>query len=187
MSNPLDDRRQSLEDEFFRKQNQEQLKKIQSKLELQKNKEELIAASGIDDSELIDKLVDMGITAGTLMAINLVPLFRVAWADGTMDEKEKQAITTAAAKKGIAKDSDAYSLLQSWLQEEPGKPLYDTWKDYLSTLLSELSEYQRNALQSQVLGLAKDVAAAAGGILGIGTISKEEKKALEEIEAAFSV
>jgi biopolymer transport protein ExbB len=52
-------------------------------------------------------------------------------------------------------------------------------------LASQLNEEQNRLLKNQIVGFAKMVAAAAGGILGFGKVSGDEEKVLNQIEAAF--
>ena len=50
---------------------------------------------------------------------------------------------------------------------------------------SQLNDEQNRLLKNQILGFAKMVAAAAGGFLGVGRVSKDEEKVLARIESAF--
>jgi hypothetical protein len=40
-------------------------------------------------------------------------------------------------------------------------------------------------LRDAILGCARDVAAAAGGVLGVGAISQAEERVLSELESSF--
>ncbi len=42
------------------------------------------------------------------------------------------------------------------------------------------------AIHNGTMGRAREVAAAAGGFLGVGTISNQEREVLAELERAFS-
>ena len=111
MSESLETRGQALEDEFFHKEDQRKLAEIKHKLDDQTSKDQLRKASGMTDEVVLDKLVDLGLTANTIAALSLVPLIAVAWADGTMQDNERNAILQGAAGKGIEDGSDAYRLL----------------------------------------------------------------------------
>jgi hypothetical protein len=40
-------------------------------------------------------------------------------------------------------------------------------------------------LQSVIIGMARNVAEAAGGFLGFGSVSRSEERVLAELESAF--
>src|SRR5713226_8693532 len=86
------DRRKALEEAFFAKQNERVKQQLRAKQEGQARREALAAASGIRDEGVLDKLVSLGLGAETLAVLSLVPLVEVAWADGTIDAKERAAI-----------------------------------------------------------------------------------------------
>ena len=77
------------------------------------------------------------------------------------------------------------SLLQTWLQKPPSEDLMTAWEAYIKSLTAQLNDEQNRLLKNQIVGFAKMVAAAAGGILGFGKVSASEEKVLHRIEAAF--
>lgn len=185
MSKILDERRQSLEDEFFHKQSQENLEALRKQLAQQTTKEELRKASGMTDDAVLDKLLALGIGAETVLALSLVPLIHVAWADGKIQDQEREAILQGAQKKGIATDSPAFALLQAWLSRQPNLTLFETWEAYIKALRGKLTDKESAQLEAQVMRFARFVAESSGGFLGIGKISNAEETALARIEAAF--
>jgi len=181
----LEDRRRALEEAFFTKKNQELLKKMQAELAKETTIEQLKAASCLSDERLLQSLVDHGISAESLAALSLVPLVLVAWADGRLEDRERQAILSAANEAGITQTAPAFSLLTNWLEHEPEADLKDLWSSYIAALQKSLDAQAREKLQHAVLGCAHRVATAAGGLLGIGSISPAETKVLEELKQAF--
>lgn len=181
----LDDRRKSLEDEFFHKENQKDMARFRAKLAQQTTKAELRKASGMEDDAVLDKLVELGLSADTVTALSLVPLLRVAWADGEVQSNEREAILQGARGKGIEEDSPGAELLAGWLDRKPDEALFEAWASYIKSLRAELTEEQSQTLHEQVLRFAKAVAESAGGFLGFGSVSKEEKTALAWIESVF--
>lgn len=181
----LGDRRMALEEAFFRKENERQLAELREELSRKKSKGELRTASGITDDEVLEHLVSLGVSGQTLAALTLVPLIHVAWADGKMDAREREAVLMAAAGKGIDPTSATHRLLSSWLEEPPDSILFDAWRAYIRELSSSLVPGQRGLLKSQILAFAQTVAESAGGFLGIKTVSPAETTALDQIAAAF--
>lgn len=184
-SDYLEDRRKSLEEEFFHKESQKDLEKLREKLAKQTSKEELKKASGMEDDAVLDRLVELGIRADTVVALSLVPLIKVAWADGEIQDREREAIMHGAEGKGIDKDSTAAELLKKWLHKKPDESLFTAWAAYIKTLCAELTSEQTTILKTQVTRFARVIAESAGGFLGIGRISNEEKEALAWIEQIF--
>jgi hypothetical protein len=186
VSDTLEDRGRALENQFFDKENKEKLAAMKSKLDSQSSREELRKASGMSDDAVLDKLVALGLKANTIAALSLVPLIAVAWADGTIQDNERTAILQGAHGKGLEQGTDGYELLTTWLAKKPSEDLFSAWESYIKALASQLNDEQNRLLKNQIVGFAKMVAAAAGGILGFGKVSGAEEKILDKIEAAFA-
>jgi len=184
--NTLEERGRALENQFFDKENKDKLAAMKDKLDSQKTRDELRKASGMSDDSVLDKLVGLGLKANTIAALSLVPLIAVAWADGTVQDNERTAILQGAHGKGLEEGTDGYELLQTWLAKQPSEELFTAWESYIKALAGQLNDEQNRLLKNQILGFAKMVAAAAGGILGFGKVSGTEEKILARIEAAFS-
>ncbi len=175
-----------LEEAFFARQSLEQIQRMREEKNAGLEREELTRASGISRAEILDELRKTGIKPETLAALSLIPLIRVAWADGELDEKEKQAILQAVHDEGISKGSPSYEMLQAWISEEPEEVFYQTWADYVGALSEVMEGKAFNALREEILGFAHKVADASGGFLGLGKkTSSVEQKALDELEKAF--
>jgi hypothetical protein len=185
---PLKDRGKALEEEFFRKENERLAAELRLKRLADEAKEGMRELSGITDDAVLDKLVELGIGAGTLAAMTLVPLVEVAWADGKMDDKERDAILKGAEAQGVTPGSDAFVLLQDWLANRPPPRLLSAWRDYIGALCEQMLPEERKKLKSEVLDRARAVAEAAGGFLGLGgKISAEEEQVYGILETAFKV
>jgi hypothetical protein len=183
----MKERGKALEEAFFKKQHEQQLAKIRLQQQEAEAREALAAASGItDDVELLDRLAALGIRAETLAALTLIPLVEVAWADGKMEGRERDAILRGAESSGIEPGSPSHALLEIWTKDRPAPELMDTWKGYIGALVAELSADQKWHLEEKIVGRARSVAEAAGGFLGLGSkVSAEEERMLKELERAF--
>jgi hypothetical protein len=181
----LEERGRALENQFFEKENQKKLEAMRSKEAAQATREDLRKASGMTDEAVLDKLVALGLKTNTIAALSLVPLIEVAWADGEIQDNERNAILQGAHGKGLEQGSDGYELLQSWLRKKPTSELFDAWTSYIKALAGQLNDEQNKLLKNQIVGFAKMVAASAGGFLGIGKVSAGEEKVLQRIESAF--
>ena len=185
---PLADRRKALEEEFFRKENARLAADFRLKRLTEESKAAMSRRSGISDDGVLDKLVELGIGEDTLAALALVPLVEVAWADGKMDAKERDAILKGAEAEGVEPGSAAFALLQDWLDNRPPPRLLAAWRDYIAALCEEMLPEDRKVLKREVLARARAVAEAAGGFLGLGgKISLEEEQVYGILETAFKV
>ena len=183
---PLNPDARSLEEAFFAKENAKLLEEMRRKAALRERRDALRqVVQGADDA-LLDHLLELGINAETMLAMGLLPLTRVAWADGAIDPKEREAILEAAMSRGVSEGSPGHQLLLSWLERAPGTMLVEAWKRYIGRLWPALTQPERDELRGRLMGLARGVAEAAGGFLGLGSkISQAERAMLEEIEAAL--
>jgi len=188
MSNEfLGDRRVALEEAFFAKQNEELRRRLRDMDQARRSKEALSAASGITDDAVLDKLAALNIGSDTLAALSLVPLVAVAWADGSIDDKERSVAFSKATEMGLGKQHIGHQLFKRWLEEPPPPALVAAWKDYIGALSASLSPDARPAFRQELLDRARAVAEAAGGILGlVRRVSPAEENVLKELEQAFS-
>lgn len=185
MDDSLLNRGKTLENQFFREKDTQLLEKLKAEMEGKEAKEALAAASGITDPAVLESLSANNVTAESLTSVSLVPLISVAWADGTIDDKEREAVLKAAAGAGLSAGSAAHDLVTSWLNDRPGSDLMESWKSYVGGLKSTMPAEAFGQVKTSVLKRAKDVADAAGGFLGLGKTSDAESKVIEEMEKAF--
>lgn len=183
----ISDRGKALEDAFFARENaalRERLKRVEDE---QQRKAAFTAASGISDERVLQQLSDLRIDVDTLTAFSLVPVVLVAWADGSIDERERSAVLSAAAEAGLAAGTASHALLEGWLSKRPAPELLAVWKNYMRALTGSLEPDAKQMLRSEILGRARRTAEAAGGFLGFGTkISKEEQDVLADLDTAFA-
>lgn len=184
--NELDHRRKALEDAFFTKRDQELLAKLREQQDRQKSKDMLASLTGAKDDAILDRLVEAGIGPETYAAMAFIPMIAVAWADGVLDIKERNAVLETAVASGVPADSPGYRVLEGWLNQEPSVTLLETWKSYMAILCQGLAIEEREKLRDHVLERARKVGNAAGGILGIGAISKAEKSVIDELAQVFA-
>jgi hypothetical protein len=182
----LNDRRRALEEEFFRKENEKLRARLRQKQEKAALKAELRESLRVDDESLLDALVDLGLTPATALALAIVPLAEVAWADGRLEAKEREALLALAKDYGIDPRHPSYEMLAGWLTHRPRPQLVELWADYVAAIVSRLGEHERTEMRERTLQRARRIAEAAGGILGLGNkISPEEEVVLATLAHAF--
>ncbi len=180
------ERRRALEEEFFKRHNEELLSAMRARLETERLAETLGGATGITDADVIAHLAEAGMTGATVMAIALVPLVAVAWADGRLEEAERLRIIRDPETHALS--GEARALLLNWLIEQPEPSLFETWSEYLHAIRPNLGRAGWDRLKEATVARAHAVAAAASGEpYGLGReIAREEQVVLNRIEAAFA-
>ena len=177
---PFEQRRRSLEEAFFKQRDQQLLARLRAELEALERREQLARVSGIQDTKVLDDLVRVGVGPETLVALRLVPLVEVAWADGMVAQAERTAILNAAAAIDVHPGSPAYGLLDRWLTERPDERLVQAWKEYVRELAKSLPADSLAALRRETIDRCQQVAASAGGFLGLASISAIEQAKIDE-------
>lgn len=182
----LDDRREALEEAFFKKQNEELLADLRTKAEREHQREALAEAIDYHDDALLDRMIDVGLRAETWLAVSLVPLVEVAWADREVSAAEREVILGAAAEQGVSPDSDAGKLLEQWLETRPPMLLREAWKAYVSAVKKSVGVEGLEAFHEDTFTRARNVAKATNHLLGFGrAVTDAEGEVLADLESAF--
>ncbi len=172
-----------LEEEFFARENKELLDKLRRKADQENRREALRKVLRIKDEAYVDRLLSLGINAETALALRLIPLVFVAWADGAIDDREREALLKAAQRGGVDAEETGLSLLSAWLRKKPDPSLLDLWKSYVKGLWDHFTRDEQLKMRQNLLQSAREVAEAAGGFLGLTSrVSAQEKAVLEELE-----
>ena len=172
----------NLEEAFFAQENSRLLEEMRRKSEKQDLLEALRSVVSIKDEAFLNRLVALGVTPQTAIALRLIPLVFVAWADGAVDLKEREAIIKAAAQHGVAAESASRTLLDQWLQNRPDASLLALWKGYVKRIWTSFTPDEQWPMRQNLLQAAKDVAQSAGGFLGLATISAAEQAVLDDLD-----
>jgi hypothetical protein len=180
------ERERSLEEQFFARQSEELKRRMREEHEKEKMREELRRIAVVTDEQTIDRMIELGISVDTWAAISLVPLVEVAWANGTVDAKERTAVMRAAEANGVVPASPAHQILDKWLEHRPDARLLKAWGEYIVDLCVALTPEEKRGLRDELLARARAVAEASGGFLGLGNkVSSEEEVVLDALTKAF--
>ena len=175
-----------MEEAFFARENSKLLKKLREEARRHERREALGEALNIDNQDVIDALIALDVYPETAVAFGLLPLVEVAWADGNVSWKEREAILKAAAGRGVDEDSTTCRILENWLQHRPAPEMLESWKRSIRTVLSAMDPSTAAIMKDGILHRTHQIAEASGGFLGLGSkISKSEARVLEEIKAAL--
>ena len=175
-----------LEETFFAKENERLLRELRAKAKVDEKRKALSAVVKTKNPALIDHFLELGLGPESILAVGLVPLAAVSWADGRLEDKEREAILKAASERGIEPGSANYIMLEVWLKEKPNQRLMDAWKKYSRGIWEQLTAHEQVLMRESIVGRAREIAEAAGGLLGVLSISPQEKALLEELEKVLS-
>lgn len=183
----LHSRGETMAEGFFAKRDQELIERLRKDVSNEQCREALKSASGIEDEQVLQNLIDQGISPHSLVAVSLIPLVAVAWADREMSDGEESAILKAANDAGVDSDSAAFEVVQSWLKTRPDDDLLTAWKSYVLAIKSKLDPGAAVQLKHSVINRSTEVAKSTGGYLGLGNkISAAEQSVLDDLESAFA-
>ena len=189
MTQPLSDafgeRRKNLEEAFFKDKDRQLMDKMRFELEAMEEKKKLAHVSGLVEERVLEHLVKAGVKAETLAAVSLIPLVEVAWADGAVSAEERDAVLNAAAAQGVHPDTAPYEILKAWLKTRPDSHVVAAWKEYVREMAHLMPKDAIAEFKRAMIDRATRVAESAGGFLGMATISKSEKNAIDEFAKVF--
>jgi hypothetical protein len=171
----------NLLDNFFIKEDQKLIKELRALQALKKAKKDLTDISGIKNDRILSKLLSLNIRPEILSSLTIIPLIKVAWADGSVTETEKKSILEM-----LDKDSPEYGTVEQWLIRKPDNKLTDAWVAYIQGLCEKLSKEEIKVLKRSLLHRARKVASASGGFFGLFKTSAEEKEMMRKLETVFN-
>lgn len=180
-------RRKGFEEEFFQKREQELVTRLRQTLAVEPSREALKQISGISDEAVIDTLMAMHVNGDTFAAFGLYPLVEVAWADGRVDEREREAFFRAAAEHGLEPGTPGHDALRTFLTETPHSEARKAWFAWAREVSGKLTAHERRKVREGLVMRARAVAEASGSFLGLtNPVSENEAKVIARIEEAFA-
>ena len=177
------DRGRSLEEDYFLRKDRELIENIRRKAELEQARADLGRKAGLDDPQLISQLQELGFTVDTVALLPLAPLVETAWAEGGVSSSERDLIISLARRRGIVEGSPADHQLTSWLAHTPPESLFSGARRLIAAMLESGSEQTAEMSADDLVRYCEQIAAASGGLFGIGRISTEERGLLTSIAA----
>ena len=181
------DRKRTQEEEYFRKQEQQQIEKMRRHAALEAERRELAEALGVSDEEALGKLQELGFTREMAPLVYLAPPVQDAWADGRVSASERELILADARSRGIAEDSLGGKALAGWLDHRPAESFFEKTLSAIGAMLRALPPDQRESQKRDLVSACARIAEASGGIidfLGFGSkVSKAEQETIARITA----
>ncbi len=130
-----------------------------------------------DDHGLAEEIRALGFAGDNAKIFDLLPLVHVAWADGKIQRSERAAILKLLEQRNLARDSQPFQTMEALLEERPTDAFM---RESLSLLQRVVAKQGGRA--DEIVELCMHVAAASGGLLGLGSrIDEAERKRIREI------
>lgn len=174
-------RKRKLEEDYFRKQDQELIERMRRAAILAEERDALEAKTGVHDADLLKDLQELGFHPDTVVLLPLVPLVQVAWAEGGVSPQERALIVDLARKRGVEQGSAADRQLSQWLADPPEAAVFMRAGRLIRAMLDAGSHETEDLSPEDLVKYCENIAAASGGLLGIGRVSAEERTLLKRI------
>jgi hypothetical protein len=175
------ERGRSFEEEYFRKKDRELIEKMRQAAAAEQERQELAKLSGLEDPALLQELKDLGFTPGTVALLPLVPVLRVAWAEGGVSHAERDLLVRLARSRGIAEASEADRQLVEWMTRPPDEGVFSRAGRLIRAMLDTRAPEISDLSADDLVDYCERIAAASGGVFGLGKISAAEKSLLSSI------
>lgn len=181
----LTDQARKREEDYFRKRDRELIDRMRQGAARDQARRDLEARTGLHDPALLKDLEDLGFTPETIALLPLVPIVQVAWAEGGVSDAERKLIVQLARSRGIESGTAADRQLGDWLERRPSADVFARATRLIRAMLDHPADSGASLSADDVIKYAESIAAASGGILGIGKVSAEERATLAQIAAAL--
>jgi hypothetical protein len=177
------ERGRSLEEDYFRKKDRELIAKMKQASAAEQNRQELAKKTGLDNPELLQELKELGFTPETVSLLPLVPVLRMAWAEGGITSAERDLLVRLARSRGVAEGSEADRQLNAWMTRQPDESVFSRAGRLIRAMLDSRAPETSDLSADDLVEYCERIAAASGGVFGIGRVSAEEKTLLASIAA----
>lgn len=178
------DSQRANEDEFFYKHDRELIEKARHQLEVETERRQMGDAAGIADDSILRDLQKLGYNRETVVLLNLTPLVNVAWSDGSMTGEERKLILEAAQQEGVEEGGPGWLQLAAWLNDRPSEEFFDSTLHAIRAALEALPPEEGERRKHELIERCTRIAAASGGVLGLGSkISGVERSLIARIAA----
>jgi len=171
------------EEEYFRRKDRELIERLRKAAANAETRKKLENATGIHDAAQLEELQSLGFTPETLALLPLVPVLQVAWAEGGVSTDERTMIVDLARSRDVAAGSAADRQLQAWLDMRPSDDTFRKASRLIGAMLDQPAGAEMQVSADDLLKYCEQIAQASGGLFGIGSVSAEEKTALQQISA----
>lgn len=171
------------EEEYFRRKDRELIARMREAECAAKMRAVLEDQTGIHDQESLAELEALGFTPDTCALLPLIPLLQVAWAHDGVSAAERSAIINLARSRGIEPGTPADLQLTLWLDHPPSQETLAKATRLIAAMMEHPGTVAADVSADELIRQCDAIAHASGGLFGIGAVSADERRALEQIAA----
>jgi hypothetical protein len=177
------------EDEYFARRDRELIEARRRKEADAAELHRLGEALGLSDAEVLARLREEGLGPSHVAIVRVLPALEVAWSDGAVGKAEGELLKEQLRRHsdGQQPSPDAVAKLEEFLVTRPPDRLFDRARRAAQVAVHSAGENKGRDLATRIIADARAVAEAAGGLLGLGTVSTPERRALDSLAAALGV
>lgn len=136
--------------------------------------------------DAIRQLAEIGMDDLSYKAVALLPLVQVAWADGAIQDAEQELISKLAQER-FAVGEEGVRLVEDWLKYAPSEEYYRRGVEALVTLVTKDGEHGLgDDVLTELVDHARQVAKSAGGLFGIGSVSRSEAATIDQLARSLA-
>jgi hypothetical protein len=183
----FEERERAEEAVYFASQDEKLIEKLRENARLEEIVKALAESLQGSNPELLRRVMALGVTLETGSAFLLAPLVQVAWAEGRVKDRERDAVLRLARARGVEEGSPADVQLREWLGKRPADAVFDTAMEVIKAGLSVLPSDLREERVRRIVDACHEVAESSGGlarVLGLGSgASHKEETLLDTITA----
>ena len=182
-------RGRTAEDEYFARRDRELIEAGRRKEADAAELRRLGEALGLSDEELLTRLRAAGLGPSHVAIVRLLPALEIAWSDGAVGKAEGELLKEQLRRHsdGQQPSAEAITKLDDFLMTRPPDQVFDLARRAAQIGMSEAGEGKGRELAMRIVAEARAVAEAGGGLLGLGTVSTPERRALDALAAALGV
>ena len=181
--NTMRERGRALEEEWAQQLVREAVAKVRTTRLEDEERQRLAEVTQISSPELISRMRALGFDAESAALLFLVPLVGMSGADGTVSYAER-ALVKDMARRGVQPGSRAWATLDGWLLEPPPHEALAEMLALLRDVLAAMPVDQGNEVRSRLRSALDRVGRVSGGFLGVGTLSRAERRFLTACDLA---
>ena len=176
-------RGRTLEEEYFRRKDRELIEKLRQTSAAEQARDELGRQTGLHDPALLQELEELGFTPDTVALLPLIPVLEMAWAEGGVTSSERTLILRLARSRGIGEGSPADRQLQQWIAARPDPHVFERARRLIAAMVVSGGSAPAAVTADDLVAQCEQIAAASGGVFGIGRVSAEERALLSSLAA----
>ncbi len=120
----------------------------------------------IHQPEVVDELIERGVSREAVMAVLMVPMLVVAWSDRRLSRHDRTMVLGAALSIVDHIGSPSLAPLGRWLERRPSRALRDAWGDYVEQLARRLPGESGESFRANLLAWPSGLVRRRRSILG---------------------